>query len=180
MKFSGEVVEHDPTAIEKAGDILSFIFNSPLFAVIKVLAAIYVAVLIVDIILLLILNNAQEDYRKSKRGTTLPTHSEALRKWKRIKNRLKKGQQNYYKAAILEADQMVEKILIDVGYKQETMGEKIDMLREQAVDSAEILRKAHDVSVRIVQDPDFTLSRKDAEEALLWYEEFMNDMEIFD
>ncbi len=179
MEFAGDVVVQDPTLMQKVAGALSFLFHSPLFAVIKVAAAIYVAVLIVDIILLIILNGAQENYRKEKRGTNIPTVAESKRKWKRIKAHLKKDGQNYYKAAVLEADQMVERILAGVKYTQPTMTEKIAKLEEQHVSSAALLRKAHAVSVRIVQEPDFQLSRKDAEETLLLYEQFMDDMEIF-
>ncbi len=179
MEFAGDVVVQDPTPMQTIVSGLSFLFYSPFFTVIKIAAAIYVSVLIVDIILLIILDGAQENYRKEKRGTNIPTVFGAKRKWKYIKARLNKGEQNHYKVAILEADQMVEKILTDVKYKQPTMTQKIEKLEEQHVSSAALLRKAHAVSARIVQEPDFQLSRKEAEETLLLYEQFMNDMEIF-
>ncbi len=181
MTFAGEqlVQQDQATFFTTVVQVLSFLFHSPLFSVIKFFAAIYVAVLIVDIVLLVILNGAQKSYRKGKRGTNLPTYAEAKRKWRRIMARLKKNEQNYFKAAILEADQMVEKVLADAGYKQPTMREKIERLKAQHVDSADILHKAHEMSVRVIQDPELELTKRQAEETLLLYEQFLDDMEIF-
>ena len=155
------------------------LFDSPLFTVIKIFAAIYVAVLIVDLILLLILSGVDESYRKTRRGANIPTHGEALRKWKKIRARLKKGELNYYKAAILEADQMVEKILDKAGYKEPTMLEKIARVESHHISSAQVLREAHEMSVRVIQDPDLTLSKAETEHILLKYETFLDDLEIF-
>lgn len=179
MEFAGEVIVQEATLFQNMGDVLSFLFYSPFFSVLKFAAAIYVAVIVVDMVLLLILNGAQENYRKEKRGTNIPTTAESVRKWKRIKAHLKKDEQNHFKAAILEADQMVEKILIDVKYKQPTMVEKIDKLESQHIDSAKILREAHAMSVRVIQDPTLRLSRQQTEDTLMLYEQFMDDMEIF-
>ncbi len=178
MKFAGEVTQ-DTTLWQDISAVLSFIFHSPLFTVIKVLAAIYTAVLVVNIILLIILNGAQKSIRKERRGANLPTYAEARRRWRRIMSYVKKGTQNYYKAAILEADQMVENLLTDTGSKEPTMHEKIQRLKEQYIDSAEDLEKAHAMSMRIVREPSLTLSRKDVDETLALYRHFLEDMEVF-
>lgn len=180
MEFAGEVIaQQDPSMFAGMGDFFTFLFHTPFFTVLKFFAAIYTAVIVVDIILLLILSGVDESYRKNQRGSNMPRRAEAARKWGRIKARLKKGEQNYFKAAILEADQMVEKILVDNGYGQETMGQKIDQLEAQHVDGAKFLREAHNVSMQVVQDPEFEITKERTEEVLNMYEEFMDDMEVF-
>lgn len=157
----------------------AFLFSSPLFAVIRFLAAVYVTVLVVDLLLLLLLSGVGESYRKNRRGTNLPTSMDARAKWRRITARLDKGTDDYRKAAILEADQMVEKILVDVGYTQPTMGEKIDRLTEQFIDGAAKLREAHAMSVRVIREADLRLSHDEARATLDLYKSFLDDMEVF-
>ncbi len=154
------------------------LFYSPLFTVIKVLAAIYVTVLVVDLVLLLVLGGVGDSMRKNKRGINLPTQSEATRKWKRIMARLKSDNSNYYKAAILEADQFVEKVLVKAGYKGKNMDEHIAQLTTQGLSSAETLAEAHVVSVQIITE-DIELSRDETKEVLAKYRQFLEDMEIF-
>ena len=155
------------------------LFYSPLFTVIKVLAAIYVTVLIVDLVLLLVLGGVGDSMRKNKRGIKLPTQSEATRKWKRIMSRLKSDNPNYYKAAILEADQFVEKVLVKLGYKGDGMEDYLAQLAAQDISSAGVLTQAHDISVRIITEHDFSLSHEEATEVLNKYHQFLEDMEIF-
>lgn len=179
MEFAGAQIIEQQSALGSLGIFVQTLFDSPLFSVIKIFAAIYVAVLIVDLVLLLILSSVDESYRKTKRGANIPTHAGAMRKWKKIRARLKKGELNYYKAAILEADQMIEKILSDAGYAEATMLEKIQRVESQHISSAQVLREAHEVSVRVIQDPEITLSREETEQVLLKYETFLDDLEIF-
>ena len=169
----------EKTFLQSFTEFADFLFYSPLFTVIKFLALIYVTVLIVDLILLLILSGVGESYHKNKRGVNLPIPSEARRKWKSILKRLDKGQENYRKAAVLEADQYVEKILRNVGYQGEGMQDLIDQLKLQDSSLAEDLQEAHDESVRIVREVDAELSRERAEEILDKYRRFLEAIEVF-
>ncbi len=172
--------EQSVSAIDRIGDGWVWLFHSPFFSVLKFFAAVYVTVLIVSIIILLFLINARDEMRKSKRGAKVHTHVEVKRKWRRIMSRLKKSDPQYYKVAILEADQMIERLLDKIGYKKPTMAEKISLLERQMIDSAAQLREAHEVCAAIVSQRDFTLTREEAERTLAQYETFLRDMELFE
>ncbi len=159
---------------------LDALFTSPLFVVLKFFAALYVAVLIVNVILLLILNNARKEYRKSKRGANVPTRGEMRLLWRRIMRHLKGDDVAQYKIAILKADRLAERVLTDAGYKGATMRERIAQLEAQKIGAAAALARAHAVCARVVQEPDFMPTRAEAEEALAQYKAFFDDFYLFE
>ncbi len=175
--FSG--LAEQKTFLESFAEFSNFLFYSPLFTVIKFLAAVYVTVLVVDLILLLILSGVGESYHKNIKGMNLPLPAEAKRRWKKILKRLETDKEDYHKAAVLEADQYTERILRNAGYSGENMQDCIDQARLQAVPEIDKLQEAHDLSVKIVQDPNFSLSRRQAEEILKKYYDFLDAMEVF-
>ena len=85
------------------------------FLVLKILIAIYVTILLVDIILLIYLGDVKSQLRALRTGGYYkPTNEkETKRKWKKITKRLDDDDENQWKVAVLEADDVVNNYLAE-------------------------------------------------------------------
>jgi hypothetical protein len=162
-------------------------YNSFFFSVIKFIIGIYVIVIFVDIVLLLMQRSLGGDIRDTIIGMNIPRElasfggkKKLAKKWNLIRARLETGQNSQYKVAIIEADDIIDSLIRRMGYKGENMGERLDDVPSGQLDHIEELKQAHEVRNRIIQDDNFTLDRKSAEETMALYEEFLRYFEVLD
>ena len=155
-------------------------WNSGFLAVIKFLIGIYVLVLFVDIVLLLVVRGLGGDIQKTIKGTNMPlTSRRKMRKvWNKIESRLKTDSPSQYKLAILEADRLIDEVMVKMGYAGKNMAERLDELEKENVDNAGDLRKSHLIRNKIIQESDFVLIKQDAQEAIEPYRKFLEYFEI--
>ncbi len=155
------------------------IYYSPFFTVVKFFLVIYITVLLVDIILILVLRGVGADLRTAIKGMDMPADSKtkALKKWQSIKNRLESDNISQYKAAILEADRIVDDILSKVGYKGNNLAERLEQVNPGQLENMERLKKAHKIRNRIIYEKDFSIDKKTAGETLEIYENLLKELD---
>ena len=161
-------------------EFFSVFYRSGFFLAVKIFISIYVTVLLADIILLLILRGLDSDFRVGLKGMDIPTtpKNKTVKQWGGIKDRLKSGNTSQYKAAILEADKMADKILAGIGYKGDNMGERLEKANQSQIDNLEELKKAHELRNRVIYEKNFAITKKEAKEAIDIYGEFLETFEI--
>lgn len=161
-------------------NFFSGFYHSSFFAVIKFLLGIYAAVLFVDLALILVLKGLGSDIRKMIKGIDMPALPKNVmqRKWRKIKKRLESGNASQYKAAILEADIMTDKVLSDMGYKGKNLTERLEKIKPEQLPNYEELKEAHQIRNQIVHEADFSVDKKKAEEILKVYEDLLNSFEL--
>ena len=156
-------------------------YNSQFIFVVKILAAIYLAVLVIDIILLLILRGVGSNVRVGLRGTDIPlvTKSKMKKRWEKIKTRLDSGNPSQYKVAIIEADVIADEMLSGLGYKGSNMAEKLEQVGTAHLDDhLEALKGAHEIRNRIVHEENFQVDERLAKAVLGVYENFLRYLEL--
>ncbi len=167
--------------------IINYIFNfaisfsdSTFFTIIKFIVAVYVLVLVFDILLLLFFHGLGKDFRKMVRGADLPplAKDKFQLQWGKIKERLKSGSQSQYKAAILEADNVVGEMLKKIGYAGNDMTERLEKANVGQIENLEELRKSHQIRNKIVYKENFAVSLDVAEETIKAYEDFLKFIDI--
>lgn len=104
---------------------------------------------------------------------------EVSKKWKKIVGRLKKGRESENKLALVEADKMLDESLGQMGYAGDSLGEKLDKVKEDILSNIEEVKKIHSISNAIVHDPDYKLSADQAEKALDVYQKAFRELELF-
>ena len=104
---------------------------------------------------------------------------EASKNWKKIIGRLKKRSESEYKLAVMEADKMLDESLGQMGYAGDSLGEKLDKIKEDILSDTEGIRKVHSISNAIAHDPDYKLSADQAEKTLDIYQRAFRDLELF-
>lgn len=160
--------------------------DTAVFFVIKMLLGIYVVVLLADIILLLVQRGLSGNIREGFTvGMNIPLELTTRKKktklrWGAIKKRLEKQEEKEFKIAIIEADEMIGDLVKRLGYPGENLGEVFQNVPEAQIESISKLKKAHEIKNRIVQDEGFSVSLELAKETLGYFEEFLDEFEIFD
>lgn len=158
-----------------------FLATSVVVKAIKFFLFVYVAVLLVDIVMLLILRGVSDNIKKTLFGTKRPfvSKSKAIIRWEKILARLSDQNSSQYKVAILEADAFAEEIVSSMGYDGNTMAEKLASVHPGQIENRDLLVEAHQIRNRIIHEADFVLSQEEARKWLEAYDAFFREMELF-
>jgi len=158
-------------------------YHSPLMLAIKILAGLYLAILVADIILLLILRDVPHHLRVGRKGMDLPlvSKNKMKRRWEKVKSRLESGSPSQFKVAIIEADKIAEEILGGIGYKGANMKEKLEQVDVAHLDDhLESLKGAHKIRNQVVYETDFVIDQRMAAAVIGVYENFLKYLEFLD
>ena len=158
-----------------------FLEDSVFILALKFFLFVYVAVLLVDIVLLLVLKGLSSDLKTALYGTERPITSKntAIKRFEAMCERLTSDNPSQYKVALLEADAFADEILAGIGYQGATMTEKLQLVRGGQLQTKDVLAEAHEVRNHIVHDATFVLSREEAEKYLEDYRKFFDEVELF-
>lgn len=153
---------------------------SSLFQALEIFLGVYALVLLVDVILLTALRDVRSDLKKTLYGADRPIVSAGKmeKRWQGIQARLASGNPSQYKAAILEADALADEMLRGIGYGGQNMKERLAQMKEGELLAFEQLKAAHAIRNRIIQDPDFSLEKEEAEALLGQYETLFKELEL--
>lgn len=101
------------------------------------------------------------------------------RHWNKVKKRLEADAESEWKLSIMEADDLLDDTLTNMGYAGETLAEKLDNVTVTILPSADDVCGAHQVRDSIVHDPDFPLSIEKAKEVLEVFQKAFDELEAF-
>lgn len=162
------------------GEAIVVAYNSKWFLVFKFFAGIYTFVLFVDLVLLLFLRGLKTDIRVGLKGAQVPTGSKGkfMKKWSEILTRMESGNISQFKAAILEADSIIDDVLRKIGYAGENMTERLASVSEIQIENIHDLRRAHEIRNKIIQDENYVISTEEAKEVLGIYENYLKEIEL--
>ncbi len=159
------------------------IYHSNFFSVLKFLIGIYTSVLIVDIILLLMQRNLGGDIRNTFIGMDVPPEiatrkKQLIKKWDRIRLKVQDKNESVRKVAIIEGDNIIDDLIKRMGYPGENMGERLEGILPGQIENIEELKKAHKIRNKIIHDQNFTISIKEAQKIIGYYEKFLEYCEV--
>lgn len=99
-------------------------------------------------------------------------------KWQKIERRLETANEAEYKLAVIEADGMLNTILLRMGFRGETLGDRLKILTPIIVPNLDDVWKAHQTRNNIVHDPDYRLTLKEAQSTLLIYQTTFANLDL--
>ncbi|MBP6889794.1 MAG: hypothetical protein KBC19_04415 [Candidatus Moranbacteria bacterium] len=160
---------------------MDFLRHSFLFSALRAFLLVYVVVLFIDIILLLVNRGVSGDLRATLHGTDRPliSRNQMIVRWEKIRERLEGANISQYKVAILEAEALAEEILTGIGWKGEHIEQRLGAVTDAQLESRPALLEAHQVRNLIILDPQYQLSREEAEVTLGKYKRFLDEVELF-
>ncbi|OGI15251.1 MAG: hypothetical protein A3E38_00400 [Candidatus Moranbacteria bacterium RIFCSPHIGHO2_12_FULL_54_9] len=159
----------------------TFFSTSFFIAALKFFLFVYVAVLLADIVMLLMLRGLSGDLKVALFGADRPLLSQfqAINRFEKSLARLESGNPSQYKVAVLEADAFADEVLTGIGYKGATMGAKLDSIPDGQIETKHLLVEAHQIRNRIVHETGFAIAREEAHKCLEAYRAFFDEMELF-
>ena len=101
------------------------------------------------------------------------------RQWLKVKERVEKGTPSEWKISIMEADDMLDDLLFQMGLGGKTIDDRLKNVQIGIISNLEMVLKAHKVRNNVVHDPDYQLSREEAKTALDIYEKTFHELEAF-
>ncbi len=166
--------------MNQTGILIVNFYQSGFFLFIKFFLGIYAAVLIADVVLILILKGLGADIRQAIKGMKMPAvpKSKMRKRWTKIRRRLESDNAFQYKAAVLEADSMIDKVLSDMGYAGKNMSERLEKIKPAQIHNYEDLKNAHQIRNRIIHEADFSIDKKQTEEIVEIYESLLENLEL--
>lgn len=99
--------------------------------------------------------------------------------WAKITVRLETDLESEWKLATIEADSILNDILMKMGFAGETLGERLDRLTIATLPNLQQIREAHKIRNNIVHDPDYRVSLDEAKMAVGIYEQALRDLQAF-
>lgn len=97
-------------------------------------------------------------------------------RWEKIKDLLKSENQSDYRAAIIDADNMLDETLEKIGYKGGNLGDRLKKLDKGKLSNIEDLWGARKLRNSFVHDPHHKPKRMQIEEAIKVYEDSLKDL----
>jgi len=104
----------------------------------------------------------------------------SLMAWKQIQKRLKTGKADRLKLAILEADRILNEILKMAGYPGKNLDERLEQADSAQISNIEELRQAHKLKNRLVSEPDFVITRNEAEIIIDIYKKALQELNLIE
>ena len=99
--------------------------------------------------------------------------------WNKILKRLVGATESDYKLAIIEADGMLDDVLKKLGYKGDSLGNRLKIVTPEVISNLEDVWKAHNVRSCIIRDPNYQLTLEETKKTLAIYEKSFKDLDVF-
>ncbi len=104
--------------------------------------------------------------------------SKSGKNWEKIIKRLDSDLESEYKLSIIDADNLLNNCLQNLGYGGPTLEDKLAKMTHVILPNIAAVREIRDIRNKIVHDPDFKLSKDDAKKVLAVYEKSLSDLHM--
>ena len=106
--------------------------------------------------------------------------SRITKQWEKIIKRLESANEADHKMALIEADKLFDDILVRIGYKGDTMADRLKRLDSSKFANIQQIWNSHKTRNLLVHDPFFHLNHADTKKAVAAYETALKDLEAID
>ncbi len=145
--------------------------------IITIISLILIAVFLILIVFLLVRAKKLKLDTGVKRGKGEVVDSQKIREdWQAVLSHFNSSNESDWKLAIIEADKLIDNLLIQKGYKGESMAERMSLIKRKELKSIELLWEAHKLRNRIAHKPGFKLDYRQTQKAISYYEEALKDL----
>ncbi len=100
------------------------------------------------------------------------------KKWKENQKRLASHQEANLKLAIIETDSIIDDLFKRMGYKGESLGERLKQIKPAQIPYIEDVWQAHKIRNNVVHNQDYKLTYGEAKKALDIYEKILKDFQV--
>ncbi len=143
-----------------------------------------ISIILIGLLVFLLSVNSYLDLRFRERYTEFkkakPYHEVKVdTDWKEVSSQAQDEKEAERKLAVIEADDMLNSVLEQMGYEGESLVEKLNGLNEEIIPNLEEVKKAHKVRRDIIYDQSRGLSKEEAVNLISVYEKVFKELQIF-
>lgn len=99
------------------------------------------------------------------------------KEWQKIKGRLEIEHESEWKLAIIEADEIMDDILNQMGFGGTSLGERLTSLTAVSLPNIEEVKEAHQIRNNIIHDPSYRLTLVETKRIIAIYEKALTDLQ---
>ncbi len=99
--------------------------------------------------------------------------------WKEIEKKKESEDESERKISIAEADDMLERVLVRLGYEGDSLEEKLKKLDDDALSNMDDVIKAHRRRRDMSHDTSYRLTKEETEEIIQIYKEVFDNLQVF-
>lgn len=98
-------------------------------------------------------------------------------KWKEINKKMESAEPEDWKTAIVMADDILNSIFASIGFKEESLGEKLKNVEPSDFDSLQSVWEGYKIRARIEKEgTSFSITKEEAKETLAKYEKGLKEL----
>jgi len=98
--------------------------------------------------------------------------------WRKIEKMSESDLEAELKLAILEADELLNKAMDEIGYRGKDLTEKLEKITEEVISNLKELKEARKIIRDIVEDPSYRVTKEDTKNILRVYEKALKDLQV--
>jgi hypothetical protein len=146
--------------LERMNDFLN---QSYLFRAFKFFLTFYLIVISLSVVGIAI--RIWNDYTSAlfKGAGYKPELGKFQKRWNKVNKQIEKEDSASYAIAVLECSQMLNEVLKAIGYEGDNLGERLNNISSAQIEDIEKLKVVNEVKNKLVQDPGFKISQREAE-----------------
>ena len=173
----------DLAQIIAAGDqaFVNFVVDS--LGLLKFLSVVVSIILFYGIMALIIKTNflgVRVDRFKEQWTNIDLTRHRTVKAWNQVLRRMKAGDESNLKLALIEADKILDEVLKLSGYRGETVADRLKQVTTAQFPNVNEIWAVHKIRNRIVHEPDFQITKPEAEEGVRIYARAFRQVGLID
>lgn len=114
------------------------------------------------------------------RGSSRLSQRRVLRGWKSILKFMRSKKAEDWQSALMEADGMLDEVLKLAGYYGRDLTERLENITVAQLGMIDDLRQAHQLALKVQQDPGYPLNKEAADEAAYIYGKTFRELRLID
>ncbi|MDX1535463.1 MAG: hypothetical protein R3346_01760 [Candidatus Spechtbacterales bacterium] len=101
-------------------------------------------------------------------------------KWSSVLEKMESEDETSWKMAIMEADSLMDRLIQEMGYTGETMGERMQKITPKQFPMLDDAWRVHKVRNFIAHDPSYKLTEESAKKTISIYEDIFRELNVLD
>lgn len=114
-----------------------------------------------------------------RRGLSQKQVKSFKKRWQKIERKIDEGGESNYRVAVIDCDKMIQDVLNDLGYSDDTWANTLAQAKSKFSNSAfQGLWRAHKVRNRVVHDSEHELNSMEAKSAIKKYRRALKELNV--
>ncbi len=180
-RFLNQFDEFIARLLSDPGVAIDALLSSPTFTIIQIISGLITILLIFAYIRLLqkneVLNKKVGELKEAWQQTPLPK-GKIVPRWEKIQKRVESNDEGQWKLAIIEADTILDDVIKSMGYKGETMGERMKKIKPEQFPYLDDAWRVHKIRNFIAHDPGYRMKRDTVEKTIDIYKRIFDQLHV--